>query len=95
MTETVKRPLPDWPEPIKLDEEDQVALRRVAERQQALREFIQSITDTGEARMREVRTEGQSAWQKIASKHGLDLDEVAWEPTNDFSEIRPIALRAK
>lgn len=102
MTETINRPLS-----IALTDEEQKAFADIMARQTKLQaqhaavtEFLKTVVMTGEARITELKMEGnklgvdlRKLWDATSKKHGINLDKVNYDLAEDGKSIFPTAVR--
>lgn len=82
----------DYPN-IKLDAEDQKALRQLGDRQVAVQQYVQTVQQQGEQRLAQLQEEGRAMWDELSRKHELDLKHVDYVPSEDGTEL--IAMRVR
>ncbi len=95
------------PPSITLGAEDAAAFAAITKRQKelqakqaAVQEFLKTVVQSGEARMAELQIAAQQLhadtrklWVAMKAKHGLDLDNVNYESTDDNLRLVPTMVK--
>ena len=83
------------PQKIKLKPEQAKALGEIRDRQLAIQQFVQMISQQGESRLKEIAADARSVWTQLAAEHGLDLQHVNYELDETGELIEPVAMRLR
>lgn len=86
MTQTI-------PQTIKLDAEDVAALSQLSAREKALSQMTADFQERYEQRAAALQQDTQLTWMRLGEKYGIDLRNVLYAASPDFSEIIPTQMR--
>lgn len=75
--------------PVKLKPEDQTKMRAHNDKVAGVQNFVAMMTQSGEARLSQLQTEGRTLWEEFDKTYGLDLNHVAYEPSRDGTTLLP------
>lgn len=79
--------------PITLEEADAKRVRALMDREVAIRQFIERVTQHGEEKLRQQAAEAREVWQAIALKYGIDIESVVWGLAQDGKRLLPLQAR--
>lgn len=75
------------PQNVVLDKEDQLALRKLTDRQTAIEQFIHSAQKNAEERLIALQKDGRELWTMFGAKYSIDIKTTEWAPNSEFSEL--------
>lgn len=79
--------------PVKLEPEDQAAMRNLTDKTQGVQRMIQMFVESGERRLAELQQEGRVIYEGLAGKYKLDLKHVNYIPSPDFKTLIPTTVQ--
>lgn len=82
-----------FPTKVDLDPADAAALKNLAVQQEAVQEYMQTVTMQCQQRLAQVKDQGKNLWQRLAEKYKLDLETVSYGLARDGKSLTPIAVR--
>lgn len=81
------------PEKVKLDAKDATALKQLGDKQRAVADFVQLISQQGEKRLAELQGQTNDFWTMAKNKYNLPLETVNYTLDNDGEHIIPISMK--
>ena len=83
------------PKRVKISKEEAQKLRRLAEKQGSIQEFVRRVTEQGSEIIRQAQNESSKMWIQIAKDYNLDLDSIHWVVDPEKDEVIPVQMRLK
>tara|TARA_R110000868_G_scaffold60469_3_gene184657 strand:+ start:224 stop:481 length:258 start_codon:yes stop_codon:yes gene_type:complete len=82
----------DYPR-VKLDAADTKTLQKLTDAETAIQKTMQIAQLNWENRGKQLASENRAFWEEMKSKYGLDLDHVAYVPSQDGDELIPVQVK--
>lgn len=79
--------------PVALDQGDQAKVRALNDATAGVQRMIQMFMESGERRMAQLQEQGRETFAELGKKYGLDLEHVAYVPSNDGTQLVPVTVR--
>lgn len=80
------------PVPIALDKEGAKEAMKMLKDAEAHQAFMQQFMQVGQQRQAVLKAKQTKFWQDMADKHGIDIQNISWAPSDDGSQLVPVSV---